>query len=87
MLDTSYAALIGLTEWGDRWAAPDGPPVLYTHTVCGSGVNQAVVCETCGPLDDAAWVEARPGPGMPAERVDFMDKAMADRSRSSRAVR
>src|SRR4051812_33427867 len=24
-------ALIALTEWGDRWAAPDGPPVIYRH--------------------------------------------------------
>jgi DNA-binding HxlR family transcriptional regulator len=78
-------ALVALTEWGDRWAAPDGPPVLYTHTVCGSGVSQAVVCQTCGPLDDPAGVAARPGPGMPAERISFMDKVMAGRSPGSRA--
>src|SRR5215218_3946080 len=27
-------ALIALTEWGDRWAAPDGPPILYRHAAC-----------------------------------------------------
>src|SRR5947209_703403 len=30
------AALIALTEWGDRWVAPNGPPILYTHADCGS---------------------------------------------------
>jgi DNA-binding HxlR family transcriptional regulator len=70
-------ALIALTEWGDRWAAPDGPPILYTHTACGSAVSQAVVCATCGPLDDPVGVQVRPGPGMPAERIEFMHKLMA----------
>src|ERR1700694_3000050 len=35
--------LVSLTEWGDRWAAPDGPPVLYTHSVCGAaGLTRAL---------------------------------------------
>ena len=29
-------ALVALTQWGDTWAAPDGPPILYRHTGCGS---------------------------------------------------
>ncbi len=72
-------ALIALTEWGDRWAAPDGPPILYSHTVCDSGVSHEVVCATCGRVDDPAEVRARPGPGMPAERIEFMEKLMAGR--------
>src|ERR1700712_3401895 len=27
--------LIALTEWGDRWAAPEGPPIRYVHDACG----------------------------------------------------
>jgi DNA-binding HxlR family transcriptional regulator len=27
--------IIALTAWGDRWAAPDGPPVVYEHADCG----------------------------------------------------
>jgi DNA-binding HxlR family transcriptional regulator len=64
-------ALIALTEWGDRWAAPDGPPILYSHT-CGSDVSHRVVCATCGQVSDPAEVQALPGPGMPAERVERM---------------
>ena len=61
-------SLIALTEWGDRWAAPDGPPILYRHSACGSPVTHEVVCATCGPVDDPAAVTALPGPGMPAAR-------------------
>jgi DNA-binding HxlR family transcriptional regulator len=71
-------ALIALTEWGDRWAAPDGPPILYSHSGCGSPVTHEVSCETCGRVDDPAEVQARPGPGMPADRVERMAKRVAD---------
>ena len=65
-------ALIALTQWGDRWAAPDGPPIRYSHSVCGSAVSHEVVCATCGSVHDPAEVQALPGPGMPAERVERM---------------
>ncbi len=59
-------ALIALTSWGDRWAAPDGPPILYQHAVCGGAIEQEIACENCGPIDGSE-VSARPGPGMPIE--------------------
>jgi DNA-binding HxlR family transcriptional regulator len=64
--------LLTLTEWGDRWAAPDGPPILYTHSVCGGGVSQQTMCAGCGQVAHPAEVEARPGPGMPADRAARM---------------
>jgi DNA-binding HxlR family transcriptional regulator len=79
-------ALIALTEWGDRWAAADGPPILYTHTACGSSISQAVVCATCGSLDDPGEVRIQPGPGMPAERSGFLHTLMAGRSAGTRGV-
>ena len=57
--------LIALTEWGDRWAAPNGAPVLYRHGDAAHPVRMSLVCEECGPLEDATDVEALPGPGMP----------------------
>ncbi len=59
-------ALIALTSWGDRWAAPDGPPILYRHAACGGPVELQAVCASCGTVD-ADEVSVRPGPGMPAE--------------------
>jgi DNA-binding HxlR family transcriptional regulator len=61
--------ILALTEWGDRWRAPDGPPILYSHTVCGGEVSLRTVCARCGQLHDPAQVQARPGPGMPADRA------------------
>jgi DNA-binding HxlR family transcriptional regulator len=79
-------ALIALTAWGDRWAAPDGPPILYDHTVCGSEVSQEVVCAQCGPVNDPAEVQVRPGPGLPAGRIEAMEKLIAGRSDSPRGA-
>jgi DNA-binding HxlR family transcriptional regulator len=59
-------ALIALTTWGDRWAAEDGPPILYQHAVCGGPIEQQILCANCGPIEGAE-VSARPGPGMPLE--------------------
>jgi DNA-binding HxlR family transcriptional regulator len=59
--------IVALTEWGDRWSAPDGPPVLYSHAVCGGEISQQTICATCGQVRDPAEVRARPGPGMPPE--------------------
>ena len=59
-------ALIALTEWGDDWASPIEPPILYRHQECGGDVHAALACDTCGivPTDDVA---VRIGPGMPPE--------------------
>jgi DNA-binding HxlR family transcriptional regulator len=59
--------LIALTEWGDRWAAPGEPPILYRHRTCGGAATAHVVCELCGQVHDPADVEVQIGPGMPAE--------------------
>jgi DNA-binding HxlR family transcriptional regulator len=58
-------ALIALTEWGDRWAAPAGAPVLYRHSAGEHPVRMALVCDACGAIEDTTDVEALPGPGMP----------------------
>ena len=60
-------AIVSLTEWGDRWAAPDGPPVLYVHSVCGGPITQQTTCANCGQVHDLADIHIRPGPGMPAD--------------------
>ena len=39
--------IIALTEWGDRWAARHGPPVVYEHEGCGGRVRHELVCERC----------------------------------------
>jgi DNA-binding HxlR family transcriptional regulator len=57
--------IVALSQWGDRWAAPDGPPAVYRHSVCGAPVTQQIACANCGEVHDPAEVGVRPGPGMP----------------------
>jgi DNA-binding HxlR family transcriptional regulator len=60
-------ALIALTEWGDEWASPIEPPILYEHASCGGGAVHAVAeCEHCGVVP-AEEIGVRIGPGMPAD--------------------
>lgn len=64
------SVIIALTAWGDRWAAPDGPPVIYTHTVCRGPVSSRLTCAECGEIDDVREIYVRPGPGMPEELAE-----------------
>jgi DNA-binding HxlR family transcriptional regulator len=60
--------LVALTEWGDRWAAPGEPPILYGHDGCDEVVHARAVCDAHGVLEPAD-VSVRLGPGMPATYV------------------
>ena len=51
--------IIALTEWGDRWAAPDGPPVVYEHEGCGGRVGHRLYCKTCAERPRPQDVTAR----------------------------
>jgi DNA-binding HxlR family transcriptional regulator len=62
--------LVALTQWGDTWAAPDGPPILYRHTACGSELGVELRCATHGHVEDSTAITALPGPGMPADRAE-----------------
>ena len=55
--------IIALTVWGDRWAAPDGPPVLFVHENCGGAVHLEKRCRTCGAAPEPNQVLTMPGPG------------------------
>jgi len=57
-------ALIALTEWGDRWDAPDGRPIIYEHNNCGGEVDLHLRCQTCGAEPAPSEVAGRAGPGM-----------------------
>ncbi|MBD3942130.1 helix-turn-helix transcriptional regulator [Microbacterium sp. NEAU-LLC] len=54
--------LIAITRWGDRWRAPEGPPIVFRHD-CGEIAAMRLRCDACGEEVDAASVTALPGPG------------------------
>jgi DNA-binding HxlR family transcriptional regulator len=64
-----WSVLTAMREWGDRWAAPDGPPLQVVHTTCGHVATTATVCAHCGEPIGLGSVHARPGPA--AGPTDF----------------
>jgi DNA-binding HxlR family transcriptional regulator len=58
-----WLVVTAMRQWGDKWAAPDGPPVDLVHITCGH-VSQAVpTCSQCHETLDVRDVGAVPGPG------------------------
>jgi len=57
------AVVIALTTWGDRWAAPNGPPIVYRHDGCGGQIDTGLVCSRCAQQVPVIEIEAEPGPG------------------------
>jgi DNA-binding HxlR family transcriptional regulator len=58
-----WLVLTAMREWGDRWEAADGPPVIVEHRACGYETTVLPTCSFCGEPLDARGVRARPGPG------------------------
>ena len=58
--------LVTLTAWGDRYAAPGGPPRVYVHTACGHDAAPELRCAHCGEPIDPRELRVRPGPGADA---------------------
>lgn len=56
--------IIALTEWGDRWDAPDGPPIRYEHADCGGHVALELHCAGCDEAVASGAVAARPTEAM-----------------------
>ncbi len=43
-----YPILLTLLEWGDKWRpAPEGPPLLLTHNLCGKPLKIEMACSAC----------------------------------------
>jgi DNA-binding HxlR family transcriptional regulator len=68
-------AIIALTEWGDRWAAPEGPPIVYQHEGCGGSVRSELRCEECGAVVSPRGVGARRTPVMERLREERAARA------------
>lgn len=58
-----WLVVTAMRQWGDKWAAPDGPPLDVIHTACGHVSKVVPTCSHCGESLDARAVHAVPGPG------------------------
>jgi DNA-binding HxlR family transcriptional regulator len=58
-----WPVITAMREWGDRYAAPEGPPIEMVHKECGKVSSTRLVCSCCGGALDARGVSAVAGPG------------------------
>ncbi|HEY5025590.1 MAG TPA: helix-turn-helix domain-containing protein [Acidimicrobiales bacterium] len=54
-----WPVLTALRQWGDRYAAPFGPPLEVSHKACGSAAEAVLVCGSCGEPIGPRDVEAK----------------------------
>ncbi len=58
-----WPVLTAMRQWGDKYEAPDGPPVKVIHKNCGQASDAVLVCSSCGELVGPRDMRAAPGPG------------------------
>ena len=58
-----WPVLTTMRQWGDKHAAPDGPPLELIHGACGERSQAVLTCSACGERVGARDVKAIPGPG------------------------
>jgi DNA-binding HxlR family transcriptional regulator len=58
-----WPVIIELLRWGDRYAAPDGPPIVIRHRDCGGELGERRICTRCGEPLEVRNVRAELGPG------------------------
>jgi hypothetical protein len=61
-----WPVLTAMRQWGDRYAAPCGPPVGIVHKSCGHLAEPVLVCGSCREQVSARDYRAVPGPGRTA---------------------
>ena len=61
-----WPTIVAMLQWGDKYAAPNGPPVILEHRDCGGAVDEHRICELCGARLTARDVQGFAGPGASA---------------------
>jgi DNA-binding HxlR family transcriptional regulator len=58
-----WTVVNAMREWGDRWAAPQGPPVEMVHRRCGHVTSVVPACSACGETLQYRDLRMVDGPG------------------------
>jgi DNA-binding HxlR family transcriptional regulator len=58
-----WPVITTMRQWGDRYAAPDGPPMELIHKGCAQVTQAKLVCSECGEPMGPRDVRGVPGPG------------------------
>lgn len=57
-----WPVLTMMRQWGDKHAAPSGPPMIVTHKACGHASPLELHCSSCGARVTSRDVSAQPAP-------------------------
>jgi DNA-binding HxlR family transcriptional regulator len=72
-----WPVLASLRRWGDRHAAPNGPPLVFIHRACGRPSQIETVCSSChGPISAG---EADVAAGEDRDLEAMLPRAMTER--------
>ncbi|MRH90622.1 transcriptional regulator [Nocardia sp. SYP-A9097] len=58
-----WTVVTAMRQWGDTWAAPDGPPIESVHKTCGHVMTVQPVCSECGETMHTRDIRLQSGPG------------------------
>lgn len=58
-----WPVITTMRQWGDKHAAPDGPPLELIHQPCGQITEAQLTCSACAQTMHGRNVRAVPGPG------------------------
>jgi DNA-binding HxlR family transcriptional regulator len=58
-----WPVVVSLMKWGDKYTAPNGPPVIMRHVGCGGEIDDRRICAACGKHLEASESRAELGPG------------------------
>jgi DNA-binding HxlR family transcriptional regulator len=61
--------LSSLLNWGDAYAAPDGPPRVQVHVPCGHDAHPQLHCSHCGEVIERGELRSRPGRGATPKQI------------------
>ncbi|HEY3188516.1 MAG TPA: helix-turn-helix domain-containing protein [Solirubrobacteraceae bacterium] len=59
-----WPVVMTLLQWGDRYYATQGPPLIVRHRGCGGEVTGHLTCARCGAELGPRDVAPEPGPGV-----------------------
>ena len=79
-----FPIIMALVAWGDRWEAPDGPPVVFRHLPDGHPAQPIVICERCGEALNAKDIQPEKGPGAARPKALPISLRPAEKSRHNR---
>lgn len=58
-----WPVLTAMRQWGDKYEAPDGPPLRVIHEECGEVSEAILTCSACGGVLSARDVRVVQGSG------------------------